>query len=141
MKFKQIKEIATRQVPIWKPAFLITLLVLGYVVVPSILTQKKTQPIKNESKGTALGIETIKKQVDSGMKNVVKPYSEQLQKEAGKVLGVVQESVQQTVQNVTSQSTEKAKEFVFDNTLGKVLQNINTLPADQQELIKKAICK
>ena len=38
-------------------------------------------------------------------------------------------------------STRIRKEFVFDNTLGKLLQNINSLPADQQDLIKKAICK
>ena len=142
MKLKQIEEIATRQVPIWQPVLLITLLVLGYVVIPQILKQKENQPqVKKETLGAALGINTIKKQLGDGVENVVKPLSLQLQKEAGKVLGIAQESVQQTVQNVASQSADKAKEFVFENTLGKVLQNINTLPADQQDLIKKAICK
>jgi len=141
MKLKQIEEIATRQIPIWQPALLITLVVLGYTVIPFILKQNETKQIEEKSFGSTLGIENIKKQVNEGMQNVVKPYSEQLQKEAEKVLGVAQNAVQQTVQNVASQSAEQAKEFVFDNTLGKVLENINTLPAEQQELIKKAICK
>lgn len=141
MKLKQIEEIATRQVPIWQPTLLAALLLLGYVIVPAILKQKEIQPIKKESLGTTLGIETIKKQVDAGIQNVIKPYSIQLQKEAGKVLGTAQVAVSQTAQNIASHSAEQAKEFIFDNTLGKVLQNINTLPADQQELIKKAICK
>jgi len=140
MKLKQIEEIATRQIPIWQPTLLITLLLLGNVLIPMILKEKELKPPKKESLGSTLGIESIKKQVNEELKNV-KPLTDQLQKEAEKVLGVAQETVQQTVQNVATQSTEKAKEFVFDNTLGKVLQNINTLPADQQDLIKKAICK
>ncbi|PIV08925.1 hypothetical protein COS52_00185 [Candidatus Roizmanbacteria bacterium CG03_land_8_20_14_0_80_39_12] len=139
MKLKQIEEIATRQIPIWQPTLLITLLLLGNVLIPMILKEKELKPPKKESLGSTLGIESIKKQVNEELKNV-KPLTDQLQKEAEKVLGVAQETVQQTVQNVATQSTEKAKEFVFDNTLGKVLQNINTLPADQQD-IKKAICK
>ncbi|PIX68534.1 hypothetical protein COZ40_02775 [Candidatus Roizmanbacteria bacterium CG_4_10_14_3_um_filter_39_13] len=140
MKLKQIEEIATRQIPIWQPTLLIILLLLGNVLIPMILKEKELKPPKKESLGSTLGIESIKKQVNEELKNV-KPLTDQLQKEAEKVLGVAQETVQQTVQNVATQSTEKAKEFVFDNTLGKVLQNINTLPADQQDLIKKAICK
>jgi len=139
MKLKQIEEIATRQIPIWQPTLLIILLLLGNVLIPMILKEKELKPPKKESLGSTLGIESIKKQVNEELKNV-KPLTDQLQKEAEKVLGVAQETVQQTVQNVATQSTEKAKEFVFDNTLGKVLQNINTLPADQQD-IKKAICK
>ena len=139
MKLKQIEEIATVKVPIWQPALLVCLLIAGYFVVPSILKEKESN-VKSQP-GSTLGIEDIKKQINSGVDNVVKPYSEKLKEEVGKVLGVAQESVQHTAQDVASQSAEKAKEFVFDNTLGKVLENINTLPSDQQELIKKAICK
>ncbi len=143
MKLKQIEEIATKQVPIWQPALLGTLLLLGIFVGP--LITKKSPPIeKSESIGSTLGIDSIKEQLSAGvntMEDAVKPISDKLQKEAGVVLGLAQQAVQQTVQNVASQGANQAKEFVFDNTLGKVLQNINTLPADQQDLIKKAICK
>ena len=88
-----------------------------------------------------MGIETIKKQLGNEIITVAKPLSNQLQKEAGVVLGIAQQKVQETVQNVASKSAEQAKTFVFDNTLGKVLQNINSLPTNEQDLIKKAICK
>lgn len=141
MKLRQIEEIATRQVPIWQPALLVTLLLAGYITVPLITRQAPPEIKKNKSTGSTLGMETVKNQLNRGVNTVVRPLSDQLQKEAGIVLGLAQEAVQKTVQNVASQSADQAKEFVFDNTLGKLLQNINTLPADQQDLIKKAICK
>ena len=141
MKLKQIEEIATKQVPIWQPVLLVVLLALGYFAVP-LIAKKSTPPVeKNKSIGSTLGIDTIKDRVNNGVNTVVKPLSDQLQKEAGVVLGLAQQKVQETVQNIASQSASQAKELVFDNTLGKVLQNINTLPTDQQDLIKKAICK
>ncbi len=144
MKLKQIEEIATKKVPVWQPALLAALLVLGAVVIP-LIAKKNPSVEKKETTGVTLGVSDIKQrvsdQLDNGMKNIVMPLSNNLQKEAGVVLGLAQQAVQQTVQNVASQGANQVKEFVFDNTLGKVLQNINTLPADQQELIKKAICK
>lgn len=140
MKLKQIEEIATRQVPIWQPVLLGALLLAGFFAVP--LLAKSTPPIeKKSSAGMTLGVDTIKDTLDRGVEHIAKPLAAQLQKEAGTVLGLAQEAVQQTVQNVASKSAEQAKEFVFDNTLGKLLQNINSLPTDQQDLIKKAICK
>jgi len=144
MKLKQIEEIATRQVPVWQPVLLATLLGLGFFAVP-LIAKKTLPPVeKSKSAGSALGIKDIKKQLNAGIQSVgdaAKPLSVSLQKEAGVVLGLAQQAVQQTVSSVASQSASQAKEFVFDNTLGKVLQNINMLPADQQDLIKKAICK
>ncbi|MCX6731992.1 MAG: hypothetical protein NTV98_00445 [Candidatus Roizmanbacteria bacterium] len=140
MKLKQIEEIATRQVPIWQPALLVSLLLAGYIVVP-LIAKKPSMPQTNKSSGSTLGVNTIQEQLDNGINSIVKPAADQIQKQAGVVLGIAQQTVQQTVQDVASKSADQAKEFVFDNTLGKVLQNINTLPADQQDLIKKAICK
>jgi hypothetical protein len=145
MKLKQIEEIATRQVPIWQPALLVTLLLAGYIAVPLITKNTPSTSQKKEMNGSTLGAEavkeTIQEQLNNGINTVVKPAAQQFEKEAGKVLGIAQQAVQQTAQDVASKSAEQAKEFVFENTLGKVLQNINTLPADQQDLIKKAICK
>ena len=140
MKLKKIEEIATRPVPIWQPALLVSLLLLGIVAVP--LIAKKQVPAQNiQSIGSSLGASDIKNKVESQIITIAKPLSDNLQKEAGVVMGIAQQAVQQTVQNIASQSANQAKEFVFDNTLGKVLQNIKTLPTDQQDLIKKAICK
>ncbi len=141
MKLKQIEEIATRKVPIWQPGLLIILLLMGYFIVPMLAknTQKPTQ--KNESQGTTLGVNTLQEDVKKKVIDTAKPYLEQVQKEAGVVLGAAQQTVQNAVQDIASKSADTAKVFVFDNTLGKVLQNIDNLSPDQQELIRKAICK
>lgn len=141
MKLQKIEEIVKKQVPVWQPTLLVLLLLLGFLAVP--LISKKTPPPEVEKKidGKTLGVSTVEDALNSGITKVGKPLATQLQKEAGVVLGLAQDVVQQTVQSIASKSAETAKEFVFDNTLGKLLQNINTLPADQQELIKKAICK
>jgi len=141
MKLKNIEEIATKKVPVWQPALLISLLLLGTFVIPLIAKTSTQTSSANSETGSTLGVETFRDTVDKGISSVVKPLSNQLQKEAGVVLGLAQQTVLQTVQNIASQSANQAKEYIFDNTLGKVLQNINTLPVDQQNLIKKAICK
>lgn len=141
MQLKQIEDIATKQVPVWQPALLGILLLLGFFAVPLISKQTTEVSPVPKSKGNTLGVATIQKKINDTLVDVGKPLAAQIQKEAGVVLGLAQEAVSQTVQNVASQSANQASEFVFDNTLGKLLQNINALPASQQDLIKKAICK
>lgn len=141
MKLKQIEEIATRQVPIWQPALLMILLLLGIFGVPLIAKNTSAPMQSNTSDNSTLGASTTKEKLTNGINDVVKPFSDNLKKEAEAVLGVAQQAVTQTVEDIASKSATQAKDFVFDNTLGRVLQNINTLPEDQQNLIKKAICK
>jgi len=141
MKLQKIEEIATRQVPVWQPTLLVVLLLLGFLAVPFISKKTPVPSIEKKVDGKTLGVSTVKETINSGISKVGKPLATELQKEAGVVLEIAQDVVQQTVQSIASKSAETAKEFVFDNTLGKLLQNINTLPSDQQELIKKAICK
>ena len=110
------------------------------------LVEKNTSASKkNEQVGSTLGIETVKEQANKSLNTgfnsldaVVKPAAIKLQQEVGTVLGIAQQTAIQTVQDVASKSADQAKEFVFDSTFGKILQNINTLPSDQQDLIKKS---
>ncbi len=138
MKLKEIEEIAVQKVPVWQPTLLIFLLLLGFTVVPFIASQaEKESQQKPIEVGSTLGVETIQKTVDSGMERYVKPYAEKLQQGVESVLGVAQQSAT----DIASQSAQQAKEYVFDNTVGKVLESVHSLPADQQDLIKKAVCK
>lgn len=137
MKLQQIEEIATHKVPVWQPALLIVLLILGFTVVPHIAQQSQQKPAKVvEQKGLTLGVNTLKDTVDQGI-DQLKPYAQKIQKGVESVLGVAQQSAV----DIATQSAEQAKEYVFDNTVGKVLQSVQSMPDEQQELIKKAICK
>lgn len=138
MKLKEIEEIAVQKVPVGQPTLLILLLLLGFTVVPFIASQaEKESQHKPIEVGSTLGVETIQKTVDSGVERYVKPYAEKLQQGVESVLGVAQQSAT----DIASQSAQQAKEYVFDNTVGKVLESVHSLPTDQQDLIKKAICK
>jgi len=113
---------------------------MGYFIVP-ILAKNKPKPPQKTETGTTLGASTLQEDVKKKVVDTAQPYLEKIQKEAGVVLGAAQQKVQNAVQDIASKSADTAKVFVFDNTLGKVLQNIDTLSPDQQELIRKAICK
>lgn len=141
MKLKQIEEIATYKVPVWQPILLILLLLLGYFIVPILAKNNELSSKKKESPGMTLGVETFKDDVADKVLDSSKPYIEQAKKDVGTVLGAAQVVVQNAVSDIASRSADTAKEFVFDSTFGKVLQNINSLPSDQQDLIRKAICK
>jgi len=141
MKLKKIGEIATKKVPLWQPMLLVIILLLGGVIATVVTKTTQPQQKKAPSGGTTLGATTVTDKLVSGVTDLAGSVSQTVQKDAQTALGSLQQSLQQTVQDVASKSTTQAKAFVFDNTLGKLLQNINTLPADQQELIKKAICK
>lgn len=45
------------------------------------------------------------------------------------------------VGNIATQSAQTAKDFVFDNTVGSAVKQINNLPQDEQNKIKEYICK
>jgi hypothetical protein len=135
MKLKQIGEIATRPVPVWQPALLGLLLLLGFTVVP--LIAKKTAPPPSRAPGSTLGVSTIKDTLQQGATSLVQPYVQSLQHQAENALGVAQ----QAATDVVITSTQQAKDYVIDNTVGKVLGTVQSLPADQLDLIKKAICK
>lgn len=138
MKLKEIEEIAVQKVPVWQPTLLILLLLLGFVAVPLIANQAKEESQKKQiAPGSTLGVETIQQSVDTGVEKYVKPYAQKLQEGVESVLGVAQQSAT----DIASQSAQQAKIYVFDNTVGKVLDSVHSLPTDQQELIKKAICK
>ncbi len=138
MKLKEIEEIAVQKVPVWQPTLLILLLLLGFVAVPLIANQAKEESQKKQiAPGSTLGVETIQQSVDTGVEKYVKPYAQKLQQGVESVLGVAQQSAT----DIASQSAQQAKIYVFDNTVGKVLDSVHSLPTDQQELIKKAICK
>lgn len=138
MKLKEIEDIAVQKVPVWQPTLLILLLLLGFVAVPLIANQAKEESQKKQiAPGSTLGVETIQQSVDTGVEKYVKPYAQKLQQGVESVLGVAQQSAT----DIASQSAQQAKIYVFDNTVGKVLDSVHSLPTDQQELIKKAICK
>ncbi len=60
------------------------------------------------------------------------------------VLGVATQIVASTASKsaeTTSNVAGAVSNFVFENTIGKIIDQVKVLPHDQQEKIKKEICK
>jgi len=137
MKLKQIADVAQKQVPVWQPVLLGLLLLLGFTVVPLIAKTAPTDAKKELVTGSTLGIQTVKDTLSENATNLAKPYVDNLQKQAESVLGVAQ----QTATSIVVTSSQQAKDYVIDSTLGKLLDSVHSLPKEEQDILKKAICK
>ena len=89
-------------------------------------------------------IELKKKASDVSLKNIrnegekiYNKISASAQKEVGLVLGAFTELLSDTA----SKSANTAKEYIFANTVGNLLKQIDKLPTQEKELIKKEVCK
>jgi len=57
------------------------------------------------------------------------------------ILGNVLGEVTNYVSGVASQSAETVSDYVFDNTVGNLIKQIDKLPQKQQEDIKRNLCQ
>lgn len=110
--------------------FLILILAITGFFINQVYLRKKKQIIKNEisQKKEVLG-ESIIKNIDKGLKKV--------EEVTGDVLG----EVTTLVTNSASKSAEVVTDFVFENTVGNLVKQIDKLPQRQQEEIREKICK
>lgn len=117
--------------------FLITLVATGILLdkiflkqskdIPSILG--KTQEIQLQAK------DEVVRQVQEN--NLVKDSINKVEEVGGVVLG----EATSTLTKLTSDAGSLISTVIYDNSIGKVVDQISKLPKDQQEKIKEQICK
>lgn len=136
MEIKKLNEEkqGNKPFPIFRAIFLFLIILLG--LLGSYVLGTK-HPQKKQEQGFVLG-EQIKKKgvVESAVKGVVDQSVKQLEKGTQ---GLVKEA-QKVVTDTVNQTSNEARGFVFDNTVGKLLETIHTLPIQEQERVKKYIC-
>lgn len=114
--------------------FIIVLLLLVTGIILSRI------PFKKKSQDTILGAET--KQIDlketgKTFEKIIDQGMDKAKKSMDDVLGEATSFVTDTA----SRSTEIVTDFIFDNTVGSIVKQINKLPEKQQEEIKERVCK
>ena len=122
---------------IYKVLFLITLVATGILLdkiflkqskdIPSILG--KTQEVKLQAQ------DEIVKNLQGN--NLVKNSINKVEEAGGVVLG----EATNTLTKLTSDAGSLISTVIYDNSIGKVVDQISKLPKDQQEKIKEQICK
>ena len=121
---------------LFKAVFLVTVITTGILLdkiflkqskdIPSILG--KTQEIQLQAQ------EKVAKQVQES--NLVKDSINKVEE-----IGVVLGEATSTLTKLTSDAGSLISTVIYDNSIGKVVDQISKLPKDQQEKIREQICK
>ncbi len=137
--FMSIKplESKTDRSALIKILFLVTIVATGILLdkiflkknqdVPNILG--KTQEIKLRTQ------EKITKEIKES------DFVNDSIKKAGEVGEVVLGEATNTLNQLTSDAGSFVSDIIYNNSIGKVVEQIDKLPKDQQEKIKEQICK
>jgi len=130
-------EKKSNQSALFRVLFLVTLIGTGILLdrifikqkaeIPSILG--KSQVIKFPTQ------EKIVEQIQGS--DLVKDSIKKVEDMGGVVLGEATD----TLTKLTSDAGSLVSNVVYENTIGKVIEQIVKLPKDQQEKIKEQICK
>lgn len=115
-------------------ALTVTVLMVGGLVF------NKVYPDFGKGKEQALG-ENIEESVltttQKAARNLISDVTKRTENIASDILG----EATSVVSKVASQSSDAATKFIFDNTIGNIIQQVEKLPKEQQEKIKEQVCK
>ena len=121
---------------ILKIVFLISLIGTG-LLIDKVFTNKKKEMTEVLGKSQEIKKEVEQKLVD-GVKNsdIVTQSLEVGEKIGGEILG------QSTafIADITAQAASTAGDIIYQSSIGKLVEQIDKLPQDQQNRIKEQIC-
>ena len=122
---------------LFKVLFLVSLVMIGILLdkiflkknqnIPSILG--KTQEIKLQTQ------EKLVKKIQES--NLINDSIKKVEEVSGVVLG----EATSTLNQLTSDAGSFVSDIIYNNSIGKVVEQIDKLPKDQQEKIREQICK
>ena len=122
-------EIKPNQTSLLKLVFLIALVATGVLMEKIFINKKKDVP-------SVLG-KTQEKLIEKAPENnLVNNSIKKVEQSGGEVLG----EVTRTVNKLASDAGSFVSTVIYENSIGKVVDQIDKLPKDQQEKIKEQIC-
>ncbi len=122
---------------IYRILFLISLIVTGIFLDKTFLKQKAEIP-SVLGKTNEIKLPTQEKVIKSIENNDLIKSSIQKAEDFG---GVVLGEATSTVNKLASDAGAIVSKTIYENTIGKIVDQVDKLPADQQEKIREQICK
>lgn len=122
---------------LFKLSFLITLIVTG-ILLDKILLKKSKDIPSILGKTQEIKLQTQKKLVEKVQKSDL--INDSLKK-AEDIGGTVLGEATNTITKLSSDAGSFISDIIYQNSIGKVVEQIDKLPKDQQEKIKEQICK
>ena len=110
---------------------LVCLIATGFTlatIAKKIILTKKPQNVLGD---------TVAKELKKSGSNLSDEFNPNTQAGATDILGFPKKTINKTA----NQATESISDYVFDNTVGNLLKQIDKLPEKQREDIKRNICK
>jgi len=134
---KPLETKSTNRPAIIKLFFLITLVATAFLLdkiflkrsqdIPSILGKSQEIKLPNQKE--------IEKKIQES--SLVKSSLQKVEEVSGAVLG----EATSTVNKLASEAGSFVSAIIYENSIGKVVDQIDKLPKDQQEKIREQICK
>lgn len=116
---------------------IIILLLIAALLINIFRKNTKANITKTLGLQTAEESKSLVDNIQQGAQDILDNTIKKSEQTMGEVLGEAQNLAVKTA----SDSAEKIKDFVFDNTVGTILKQIDKLPEDQKEDIKRNVCK
>lgn len=117
-------------------------IVIFLVIVGLTINLIRNKQVKNkEVLGTEKSVEVGKPISTEEVYNRGKTIANDVVTQSENVLSNVLGEVTSYVSGVASQSAETVSNYVFDNTVGNLIKQIDKLPQKQQEDIKRNLCQ
>ena len=130
-------ETKSNQSALFKVLFLVTLIGTG-ILLDKIFTKQKVEIPSILGKSQEIKLPTQEKIIEQIQGNdIIKDSIKKVEDMGGIVLGEATD----TLTKLTSDAGSLVSNVVYENTIGKVIEQIVKLPKDQQEKIKEQICK
>ncbi len=117
-----------------KLIFLLVLLCAAFVL--NFIIKNRVKKPEN-----ILGAENIQKPAPINLENDVKKISNGLTAETKGIAENVLRATTNIVGAIASKSSEVISNVVFENTIGKIVEQVEKLPENEQEKIRQEICR
>lgn len=118
------------------PRLVFLLILLSAAFVLNFIVKNRAKKPEN-----ILGAENIQKSSSVDLAEDIKKFSSGITTESKSLTENVFETATGIVGAIASKSSEIVSNVVFDNTIGKAIEQVKKLPASEQEKIKQEICK
>ncbi len=131
-----IRPLEKKQKDGFIPKLIFLLLLLCAAFVLNFVIKNRVKKPEN-----ILGAENIQKPAPVNIVEDIKKISGGITSESKSLTENVLGTTTNIVATIASKSSEIVSQVVFDNTIGKVIEQVKKLPASEQEKIKQEICK
>lgn len=131
-----IRPLEKKQKDGFIPKLIFLLLLLCAAFVLNFVIKNRVKKPEN-----ILGAENIQKPAPVNIVKDIKKISGGITSESKSLTENVLGTTTNIVATIASKSSEIVSQVVFDNTIGKVIEQVKKLPASEQEKIKQEICK